>query len=239
MSSIYFSFNSEQEILWLFLQKPVSDELIQLLEISVNSIIKNEFQDPVYFLDGIELHLKNTNDIISLNNFMKKVIKNSKVLTYTLISTLVYHNRLKNKFRFKLYDLKIVKHVFFLANLILSYKFINDNPLPNKYWCEFSNNLLSVSEINTAERELLFLLNWDISVNEDELILILRPILFLLKQNYNFKMNQFLMNKSCFFNGYPPNKKIFITSCHIRDNNFYGYKSKKNNKRSSNLMTNE
>ena len=58
--------------------------------------------------------------------------------------------------------MEITRLIYFLGCLIIAAKVLNDKFPMNKHWSKHSNYLLSNKEINTAERELLSYLKWDV-----------------------------------------------------------------------------
>jgi G1/S-specific cyclin PLC1 len=71
--------------------------------------------------------------------------------------------------------LKCTVHRIFLAALILAAKNLNDSSPKNKHWAEYSNVRgfepfgFSRTEVNLMEKQLLFLLDWDLNICEDDL----------------------------------------------------------------------
>lgn len=61
------------------------------------------------------------------------------------------------------------RHRVFLATLIVSAKYLNDSSPKNKHWCKYAQ-MFPVSEINLMEKQLLFLLGYDLSVDEGEIL---------------------------------------------------------------------
>lgn len=61
------------------------------------------------------------------------------------------------------------RHRVFLATLIVSAKYLNDSSPKNKHWFKYAQ-MFPVSEINLMEKQLLFLLSYDLSVDEQEIL---------------------------------------------------------------------
>jgi len=70
-----------------------------------------------------------------------------------------------------------------LAALILSAKYLNDSSPKNKHWAEYSHVRgyepfgFSRTEVNLMEKQLLFLLEWDLNIDEQDLYTHLDPFL--------------------------------------------------------------
>jgi len=99
------------------------------------------------------------------------------------MTSLVYLERLKQKLPPVAKGLRCTVHRIFLAALILSAKFLNDSSPKNKHWAEYSNVRgfepfgFSRTEVNLMEKQLLFLLDWDLNISEDDLYTHLDPFL--------------------------------------------------------------
>jgi len=92
------------------------------------------------------------------------------------MSTLVYLNRLKSRLQPMAKGLRCTTHRIFLAALILAAKYLNDSSPKNKHWANYScistqayNFGFSRTEVNLMEKQLLYLLDWDLRINEEDL----------------------------------------------------------------------
>jgi hypothetical protein len=72
--------------------------------------------------------------------------------------------------------LRCTTHRIFLASLILSAKYLNDSSPKNKHWATYSVISTDVysfgfsrTEVNLMEKQLLFLLDWDLRISEEDL----------------------------------------------------------------------
>jgi PHO85 cyclin-1 len=112
----------------------------------------------------------------SLEEFITQLVVSSNVQVPTLMSTLVYLNRLRSRLQPMAKGLRCTTHRIFLASLILAAKYLNDSSPKNKHWANYSfittgayNFGFSRTEVNLMEKQLLFLLDWDLRITEEDL----------------------------------------------------------------------
>ncbi|KAK0382789.1 hypothetical protein NLU13_9884 [Sarocladium strictum] len=116
------------------------------------------------------------NSLPTVEEFITQLVVSSNVQVPTLMSTLVYLGRLKAKLQPMARGLRCTTHRIFLASLILSAKYLNDSSPKNKHWAnythittEFYSFGFSRTEVNLMEKQLLFLLEWDLRITEEDL----------------------------------------------------------------------
>jgi G1/S-specific cyclin PLC1 len=112
----------------------------------------------------------------TLEEFITQLVVSSNVQVPTLMSTLVYLNRLKSRLQPMAKGLRCTTHRIFLAALILAAKYLNDSSPKNKHWANYSHiNTdgqsfgFSRTEVNLMEKQLLFLLEWELRITEEDL----------------------------------------------------------------------
>ncbi|KAK5653307.1 hypothetical protein OQA88_8998 [Cercophora sp. LCS_1] len=112
----------------------------------------------------------------TLEEFITQLVVSSNVQVPTLMSTLVYLNRLKSRLQPMAKGLRCTTHRIFLAALILAAKYLNDSSPKNKHWASYSvlpttayNFGFSRTEVNLMEKQLLFLLDWELRITEGDL----------------------------------------------------------------------
>ncbi|KKO96783.1 hypothetical protein THAR02_11114, partial [Trichoderma harzianum] len=168
-----------------FLNQDVSSHMILYLADAANNIIPCNptlVLLPLILQSSTLLHtLKgrctlSTDPILpTLNDFIIQLVKDSRVPVSTLMLTLVYLNRLKSKLSpekqsLKKYGPRCIAHRIFLAALILSDRYHNDSSPNNKDWAEITGNFgFKCKEVNWMEREVLFLIEWELRITEQDL----------------------------------------------------------------------
>ncbi|CAG8050039.1 unnamed protein product [Penicillium olsonii] len=119
----------------------------------------------------------------SIEIFIASLVTRSQVHVSTLMSSLVYLGRLRSRLPPVAKGMRCTVHRIFLASLILAAKNLNDSSPKNKHWARYTvvkgyeGFGFSVPEVNLMERQLLFLLDWDLRITEEDLFTYLEPFL--------------------------------------------------------------
>ncbi|KAI5950018.1 PCL2 [Candida theae] len=185
---------SDREALKLFSRQPVNLDMINFLVSTTNSIIQVKPQQPQQpqqlpspassysssLVDSAP-EIVSINPPITLTQFIKNLIKYSNVQTPTLMATLVYLNKLRNYLPANAVGMETTRHRIFLSALIVAAKSLNDSSPLNKHWTKYTDGLLTLQEVNLAERELISILNWNVNITQEELIYTLQPFLIGIK----------------------------------------------------------
>ncbi|MCJ1339892.1 hypothetical protein MMC09_005184 [Bachmanniomyces sp. S44760] len=119
----------------------------------------------------------------SLEVFIQSLVDRSHVQVSTLMSSLVYLSRLQERLPPVAKGMRCTVHRIFLASLILAAKNLNDSSPKNKHWARYSAVRgfdgfgFSVTEVNLMEKQLLFLLDWDMQITSQDLYTHFEPFL--------------------------------------------------------------
>lgn len=174
-----------------FVYQPVSREMISYLAEAAHNVISCDSSLMPTQPDAASQHdlpptppkspesdgIKNFDGSLpTVEEFITRLVVSSNVQVPTLMSTLVYLTRLKSKLQPMARGLRCTTHRIFLASLILAAKYLNDSSPKNKHWANYTHittDLYSFgfnrTEVNLMEKQLLFLLEWDLRIVEKDL----------------------------------------------------------------------
>jgi G1/S-specific cyclin PLC1 len=171
-----------------FVQLPVSREMISYLAKKATSVIRCD--EPVKTSSQLPTppvtppqNAASDPSLPTVEEFISSLVERSHVQVPTLMTSLVYLARLKARLPPVAKGMKCTVHRIFLASLILAAKNLNDSSPKNKHWARytsirnFPNFGFSITEVNLMEKQLLYLLDWDLRIRPEDLYLHLDPFL--------------------------------------------------------------
>lgn len=183
-----------QSALDQFIMMPVSPTMVSYLAEKAASVILCEQRRPLTDKHlpptppstpphDAELKASLQPSLPPLKVFIQGLVDRSHVQVPTLMSSLVYLSRLQQKLPTVAKGMRCTVHRIFLASLILAAKNLNDSSPKNKHWARYSAVKgydgfgFSVTEVNLMEKQMLFLLDWDLRITNDDLFTHFEPFL--------------------------------------------------------------
>ena len=164
----------------------------------------------------------------SLEEFIQSLVDKSRVQVPTLMSSLVYLSRLQQKLPPVAKGMRCTVHRIFLASLILAAKYLNDSSPKNKHWARYSSVKgydgfgFSITEVNLMEKQLLFLLDWELRITNDDLLTQFEPFLAPirlqqeqaeLKCKRNIREHDVLLQQRAYYSRPQPTRPYATTTC--------------------------
>ena len=194
MADTSFSTSQNNMALDYFVCLPVSIEMIEHLAVKASEVICCE--DRTVSQDGnlpptppstpprdVQPRARASPELPSIYEFILSLCKRSYVNVKTLMTSLVYLARLRSRLPSVAKGMPCTVHRIFLASLILAAKNLNDSSPKNKHWARYTvvpgheNFGFSLTEVNLMEKQLLYLLDWDLRVTKADLFHHLEPFL--------------------------------------------------------------
>ena len=189
MSNSY-SVNQNRLALEEFVRQPVRSYMIQHLAKQASQVIRCE--EPAHPVNSTLPTPPSTPptdlaevlpSLPTLEAFITSLVNKSSVQVPTLMSSLVFLARLRARLPPVAKGMRCTVHRIFLASLILAAKNLNDSSPKNKHWARYTSVKgyegfgFALPEVNLMERQMLYLLDFDCRVTEEDLFEHLEPFL--------------------------------------------------------------
>ena len=170
-----------------FIQLPVSRSMVSHLAERAGEVIRCG-PDPTPPMtppiDGASAPLESQlPSLPPLELFIQSLVDRSRIQIPTLMSSLIYLSRLTSRLPPVAKNIRCTVYRVFLASLILAAKNLNDSTPKNKYWASrtavsgYNDFGFSITEVNLMEKQVLYLLDWDLRINLEDLYTNLNPFL--------------------------------------------------------------
>ena len=170
-----------------FIQLPVSRDMVCHLAKATSQVIRCDSPPQILAQPTNTLTPPSTpppaDGLPSLEEYITSIVHRSHVQVPTLMTSLVYLARLQQRLPTVAKGMACTLHRIFLAALILAAKNLNDSSPKNKHWARYTSVRgypgfgFSITEVNLMEKQMLFLLDWDLRVRNDDLYEHLEPFL--------------------------------------------------------------
>lgn len=173
---------SDSQALSILVKSPVTQQMIQLIVNVTLKVIKCK-KSKTFLPSPPNSPNGKSKPLPSLMTFISKLVRYTNVYSGTLLSTLVYLEKLSHKLPKNSQGLPCTLHRIFLACLIISSKFNNDSSPKNSHWADYTDGLFTLEDINLMERQLLNLLNFDVKISNNDLSRVLKIFIDPIKQD--------------------------------------------------------
>lgn len=154
----------QYDALMRVVQMTVNDNMIAYLAHIASGVIEDSNNTGLHPPSPPVSRTRQQRKMPSLEQFIAMICRRSNVRTPTLLTSVVYLRRLQQRLPNGARGMACTQHRIFLAALMLAAKYLNDSSPSNRHWSNYSA-FFSLAEVNLMEKQMLFLLSWDLAIS--------------------------------------------------------------------------
>ena len=142
--------------------KNINEYIINSISLNLKEIITDNESQSKYALKDI--FYLSSNPSISLNDYIERIMKFSKMDVSSLINAIIYLDRFCNKNNYILTKNNI--YLLLLTSCLLSIKFNEDHPIDNKYYSKIAG--IPFDFLKKLETKMYFMLSCSLLIKYNE-----------------------------------------------------------------------
>lgn len=141
----------------------VIDVISEILDEIVTESENESHPEESYYGESLSLFLSKKPPVISINQYLRRIMKYSKLEPSTIVLSLIYIDRVCEISNVQLTPYNI--HRLLLACLVISIKYNEDDYYSNEYYAKVGG--ISLKELNVLEYTILIILNFELFIDNE------------------------------------------------------------------------